>query len=100
MLKNKNLKLMQGDAGSPLVMKNKENKWIQAGMASFVNAAGCAKPNSPDGYTRVSGYESWIKSKISTNQPGFIYNGTPRSVTLSVPLLLSILLVFFSVFVR
>lgn len=91
--------LMQGDAGSPLVMKNKENKWIQAGVATFMNAAGCAKPNSPDGYIRVSMYESWIKSKISTNQPGFIYNGSARSVTLSVPLF-SILLVFFSVLVH
>lgn len=81
-------------------MKNSENKWIQAGVAAFMNAAGCAKPSAPDGYTRVSEYESWIKSKISTNQPGFIYSGTARSVSLSVPLLLSILLVFFSVFVR
>uniref|UniRef100_A0A3B5Q9X1 Transmembrane protease serine 9-like n=1 Tax=Xiphophorus maculatus TaxID=8083 RepID=A0A3B5Q9X1_XIPMA len=59
----------QGDSGGPMVSKQ-GNRWIQSGVVSFGN--GCAKPNFPGVYTRVSQYESWINSIINTNQPGFI----------------------------
>ncbi|XP_038565966.1 trypsin-like isoform X2 [Micropterus salmoides] len=95
-----------GDSGGPLVTKN-GSVWVQAGVVSFGSDQGCALPNVPGVYTRVSQYQSWINSQISTNQPG---SGTTRSqistnqpgsgaahlVPLSVPLLLSIVPVLFS----
>ncbi|XP_036004647.1 serine protease 27 [Fundulus heteroclitus] len=59
----------QGDSGGPMVSKQGD-RWIQAGIVSF--GKGCAKPNFPGVYTRVSQYESWINGVINTNQPGFI----------------------------
>ncbi|KAF3699722.1 Transmembrane protease serine 9 [Channa argus] len=59
----------QGDSGGPMVSKQ-NGRWIQAGIVSFGN--GCAKPDIPGVYTRVSQYESWINSVITSNQPGFI----------------------------
>ncbi|XP_038135056.1 transmembrane protease serine 9-like isoform X1 [Cyprinodon tularosa] len=73
----------QGDSGSPMVVKQGEH-WIQAGIVSF--GSGCAEPDSPGVYTRVSNYESWIKSVISINQPGFITfmsNGTDSDLSVS-----------------
>ncbi|XP_038594587.1 testisin-like [Micropterus salmoides] len=79
----------QGDSGGPLVTKN-GSVWVQAGVVSF--GGGCALPNVPDVYTRVSQYQSWIDRQISIS-------GAAHLVPLSVPLLLSILpvLVSFSV---
>uniref|UniRef100_A0A3B3VWG2 Peptidase S1 domain-containing protein n=1 Tax=Poecilia latipinna TaxID=48699 RepID=A0A3B3VWG2_9TELE len=59
----------QGDSGGPMVSKQGD-RWIQSGIVSF--GEGCAQPNLPGVYTRVSQYESWINSLINTNQPGFI----------------------------
>ncbi|MED6234256.1 hypothetical protein ATANTOWER_025483, partial [Ataeniobius toweri] len=59
----------QGDSGSPMVSKQ-GGRWIQAGIVSF--GEGCAEPNFPGVYTRVSQYENWINSIINNNQPGFI----------------------------
>ncbi|XP_034047294.1 testisin-like [Thalassophryne amazonica] len=72
----------QGDSGGPLVIKN-NIVWVQAGIVSFGD--GCAQPNSPGVYTRVSVYETWIKSHITSNQPGFIiYTSTGTDSDLSV----------------
>ncbi|XP_038590800.1 tryptase-like [Micropterus salmoides] len=97
-----------GDGGGPLVTKM-GSVWVQAGVMSFISALGCALPYYPQGYTRVSEYQSWINSQISTNQPGFITftedssafgsgttSGAAHLVPLSVPLLLSIVPVLFS----
>uniref|UniRef100_H3D158 Zgc:100868 n=1 Tax=Tetraodon nigroviridis TaxID=99883 RepID=H3D158_TETNG len=59
----------QGDSGGPMVLKQ-NNRWIQAGIVSF--GQGCAQPNSPGVYTRVSQYQSWINGIITSNQPGFL----------------------------
>uniref|UniRef100_A0A672GN17 Trypsin-like n=1 Tax=Salarias fasciatus TaxID=181472 RepID=A0A672GN17_SALFA len=59
----------QGDSGGPLVVKN-GSQWIECGVVSF--GKGCAEARFPGVYARVSEYESWIKSTIPTNQPGFI----------------------------
>ncbi|XP_039541726.1 trypsin isoform X4 [Pimephales promelas] len=59
----------QGDSGGPLVSKN-GSQWIQSGIVSF--GQGCALPNFPGVYARVSEYQSWISSQISSNQPGFV----------------------------
>ncbi|XP_005810913.1 testisin-like [Xiphophorus maculatus] len=59
----------QGDSGGPMVNKQ-DSRWIQSGVVSF--GLGCARPNLPGVYTRVSRYQSWINSVIRFNKPGFV----------------------------
>uniref|UniRef100_A0A3B3HJY1 Peptidase S1 domain-containing protein n=1 Tax=Oryzias latipes TaxID=8090 RepID=A0A3B3HJY1_ORYLA len=75
----------QGDSGGPLVIKQ-NNLWIQAGVVSF--GEGCVEPNYPGVYTRVSQYQTWINTQITSNQPGFIAftsNGTDSDLSVSCP---------------
>uniref|UniRef100_A0A3B4T6Y7 Serine protease 27-like n=1 Tax=Seriola dumerili TaxID=41447 RepID=A0A3B4T6Y7_SERDU len=58
----------KGDSGGPMVSKD-GSRWVQAGVVSF--GIGCAEPSFPGVYARVSEYQTWINSQISTNQPGF-----------------------------
>uniref|UniRef100_W5LVM9 Peptidase S1 domain-containing protein n=1 Tax=Lepisosteus oculatus TaxID=7918 RepID=W5LVM9_LEPOC len=51
----------QGDSGGALVFK-KGNVWVQAGIVSF--ALGCARPEFPNVYTRVSSFRDWIQTKV------------------------------------
>lgn len=90
--------LLQGDSGGPMVNKN-GSIWVQAGVVSF--GIGCAEPDIPGVYARVSEYESWINSHISRNQPGFISlqasgTGAAHFTSLSAALLLSILPALYS----
>uniref|UniRef100_A0A8C6TG95 Peptidase S1 domain-containing protein n=1 Tax=Neogobius melanostomus TaxID=47308 RepID=A0A8C6TG95_9GOBI len=76
----------QGDSGGPMVSKQ-NSRWIQSGVVSF--GRGCARPNNPGVYARVSRYQSWINSKITENQPGFITftsSGTDSDLSLVCPL--------------
>ncbi|MBN3307434.1 TMPS9 protease, partial [Amia calva] len=50
----------QGDSGGPLVCKQ-GSAWVQGGIVSF--GAGCAQPNYPGVYTRVSQYQGWINGQ-------------------------------------
>ncbi|XP_044187008.1 transmembrane protease serine 9-like [Thunnus albacares] len=59
----------QGDSGGPMVTKT-GSVWVQAGIAS--HGVGCAKPKFPTVYARVSEYQSWINSQITSDQPGFV----------------------------
>uniref|UniRef100_A0A668TNF0 Peptidase S1 domain-containing protein n=1 Tax=Oreochromis aureus TaxID=47969 RepID=A0A668TNF0_OREAU len=59
----------QGDSGGPMVSKQ-GSVWVQSGIVSF--GFGCARPNLPGVYSRVSRYQSWIKSRIRSNRPGFV----------------------------
>ncbi|XP_073669986.1 trypsin-like isoform X3 [Paramisgurnus dabryanus] len=59
----------QGDSGGPLVVKI-DTQWIQSGIVSY--GQGCAEPGYPGVYTKVSNYEDWIISHISSDQPGFV----------------------------
>nr|XP_033501784.1 trypsin II-P29-like [Epinephelus lanceolatus] len=97
----------QGDSGGPFVTKD-GSKWVLAGVVSF--GRGCALPDFPGVYARVSEYQSWISSQISSEdgstQPGFVAvqssgstSGTARLVSLSLPLLLSLPPVLVSFFV-
>ncbi|KAI4891702.1 hypothetical protein NFI96_033342 [Prochilodus magdalenae] len=72
----------QGDSGGPLVIKQ-DNVWVQAGIVSF--GIGCALPNHPGVYTRVSQYQQWINQQIASNQTCFItVNSTGTDGDLSV----------------
>ncbi|XP_030649811.1 transmembrane protease serine 9-like [Chanos chanos] len=59
----------QGDSGGPMVSKQ-GSRWIQSGVVSF--GRGCAQANFPGVYARVSQYQDWINSHITTDQPGFV----------------------------
>ncbi|XP_061703012.1 transmembrane protease serine 9-like isoform X2 [Syngnathoides biaculeatus] len=75
----------QGDSGSPMVSKQ-GSVWIQSGLVSF--GVGCATPEFPGVYTRVSRYQDWISSQTGDNNlPGFVtFTSTGTDPDLEVPL--------------
>lgn len=75
----------QGDSGGPLTSQQ-AGVWVQEGVVSFGNE--CALPGFPGVYTRVSRYQSWINSQISSNQPGFVVftsTGTDSDLSITCP---------------
>uniref|UniRef100_A0A3B4T757 Peptidase S1 domain-containing protein n=1 Tax=Seriola dumerili TaxID=41447 RepID=A0A3B4T757_SERDU len=82
----------QGDSGGPMVSKD-GSRWVQAGVVSF--GIGCAEPSFPGVYARVSEYQTWINSQISTNQPGFVTFSGSSSVGAATAVVLPVLLSLF-----
>ncbi|XP_067236750.1 trypsin I-P1-like isoform X2 [Chanodichthys erythropterus] len=70
----------KGDSGGPMVSK-KDSLWIQSGIVSFGKGEGCAQPEYPGVYTRVSQYQDWIKSYMSSNTPGFVEFNTEKPMS-------------------
>ncbi|KAL2077974.1 hypothetical protein ACEWY4_025659 [Coilia grayii] len=64
----------QGDSGSPM-MNKQEKKWVQSGIVSW--GLGCARPERPGVYSRVSRFQSWIRSRIQSDPPGFVMFSKP-----------------------
>lgn len=58
----------QGDSGGPFMCKNpnQSNQWYLAGIVS--HGEGCARPNEPGAYTRVSMFLGWIFDSISIHK--------------------------------
>ena len=52
----------QGDSGGPLVAPTGGGSWRLAGVVSF--GSGCALPDTPGVYTRVSSFVSWINQYL------------------------------------
>lgn len=75
----------QGDSGGPMVSKQ-NGLWIQEGVVSF--GFGCALPNKPGVYARVSRYQTWINSQINSNLPGYVTftsSGTDGDLSVTCP---------------
>jgi len=58
----------QGDSGGPLVVRNQDDDgWLLAGITSW--GFGCAQPELPGIYARVSSYEVWIRENSGVGLP-------------------------------
>ncbi len=44
--------------------------WVQSGIVSF--GTGCAQPEIPRVFIRVSHYQEWISSLVCSDPPGFV----------------------------
>ncbi|XP_047485380.1 uncharacterized threonine-rich GPI-anchored glycoprotein PJ4664.02-like isoform X2 [Penaeus chinensis] len=67
----------QGDSGGPLVAQLCNGRWAVVGIVSF--GIGCALPESPGVYTRVSAYADWI----SNTTGGIVCNSTINLLSLA-----------------
>jgi len=49
----------EGDSGGPMVLqRDPDNRWVLGGVISW--GIGCAEPNQPGVYTRISEFRNWI----------------------------------------
>ncbi|XP_076322007.1 serine protease 42-like [Tachypleus tridentatus] len=52
----------EGDSGGPMVIQEENGQWILAGIISW--GIGCALPNQPGVYTRITKFSDWINQII------------------------------------
>ena len=57
---------LQGDSGGPFALLDGQRYFLE-GITSFGN--GCARPNTPGVYTRVSAYLEWISEETGGGKP-------------------------------
>ncbi|CAF0976787.1 unnamed protein product [Adineta ricciae] len=85
----------QADSGGPLMMENADNRWEVVGITSFGKS--CGKPNTPGIYTRVSTYNSFIRSIVGLSSYAPYNSSSSNLVSAKLFISILFLIVFFLV---